>query len=621
MSLILIVSIVIRLVALAGSILLLHRLRDWRVGFLSLILALMTARQVLTLIVERDSWQLSITGQLSELPGLSVSVLAFLAVFFLERALKEREQVMVALGESELTVHALLENASQGIVVVDRGGRITIVNAMTEELFGYPRDEMLGRTIEFLVPEKLAEAHAAHRAGYFSEPHTRPMGLGLDLAGRRKDGSEFPVEISLSHMEGKGGPLAVGFITDITERRKAEEERRNLEEQLRQATKMEAVGRLAGGIAHDFNNMLTALLGFSEVVLDHVEEGHPLREGAEEVRKTCQRSALLVRQLLAVSRRQLVQPTILDLNNRIKEMETMLRGLIGEDIDLVTDLNPALSPVKADAGQMEQVLLNLVVNARDAMPTGGRLTIRTDNVDLDNTSTTRHFDLQPGPYVMMAVIDSGEGMDSELLAHIFEPFFTTKEKGKGTGLGLATVYGIIKQGGGSIWAYSEPDIGTTFKIYLPRVDKTRAPVSLEKDLGVGEEHPEVSYLSTGTVLVVEDENAVRIAVRENLKKAGFNVLEARDGAEALQVVEQHKGHVELVVTDVVMPKMSGPELVARLATSNPEVKALYISGHADTALAHHGILEEGIPFLEKPFTRAALTRKVRDVLKQRHNKD
>ena len=260
--------------------------------------------------------------------------------------------------------------ASQGIVVADRGGRITIVNAMTEELFGYPRDEMLGRTIELLVPEKLAEAHAAHRAGYFSEPRTRPMGLGLDLAGRRKDGSEFPVEISLSHMEGKGGPLAVGFITDITERRKAEEERRNLEKQLRQATKMEAVGRLAGGIAHDFNNLLTTLLGFSEVVLDHVEEGHPLREGAEEVRKTCQRSALLVRQLLAVSRRQLVQPTILDLNNRIKEMETMLRGLIGEDIDLVTDLNPALSPVKADAGQMEQVLLNLVVNARDAMPRG-----------------------------------------------------------------------------------------------------------------------------------------------------------------------------------------------------------------------------------------------------------
>jgi PAS domain S-box-containing protein len=478
---------------------------------------------------------------------------------------------------------------------------------MAERMFGYRREEIVGKKLEVLMPEKVAGDHERHRRGYFESPRSRPMGLGMDLVARRKDGSEFPVEISLSHVPTADGTVAVAFVNDVSERRRSENERQKLERTLEHATKMEAVGRLAGGIAHDFNNLLTALSGFAEVVLDELPEHHMLREGAKETLKTCQRSTSLVRRLLAVSRRQMLQPEIIDLNPKIAEIERMLRGVLGEDIELLVKLQPELGFVRADQSQIEQVLLNLVVNARDAMPTGGRLVIQTASVDVDEAFEDQHLGLKPGPYVLISVSDTGSGMDRETLEHIFEPFFTTKERGKGTGLGLATVYGIVSQSDGRIWAYSEPGKGTTFRICLPRILRSGEPEASAVP-------PEPAGQGTETVLVVEDETTVRLVAVGSLKKAGYRVLEASHGEEALRVASGHEGPIHLVLTDVLMPGIHGPELVKRLQETRPALRALYMSGHADDALLHHGILEGGLSFLEKPFTRNDLTKKVREVL-------
>lgn len=514
------------------------------------------------------------------------------------------------LYDSEQTVRALFDNAAQGIISVDPRGHIRSVNPMAEELFGYAREELLGKNVDMLLPESMRNVHARHRSDYFAHPRTRPMGQGLDLQGRRKDGSEFPVEISLSHIETNEGGIAVAFINDITERKSALKEKEKLEHRLEHATKMEAVGRLAGGIAHDFNNLLTALSGFSEIVLDELPEDHPLYEGALETHKTCQRSASLVRRLLAVSRRQILQPQLLDLNHKIAEIEKMLRGLLGEDIELRVRLGKRLGIVRADESQIEQVILNLVVNARDAMPQGGRLTVETEVVDIDDAFVEHHVGIRPGPHVLITVSDTGEGMDEETLEHIFEPFFTTKGKGKGTGLGLATVYGIVQQSNGNIWVYSEPGRGTTFKIYLPQVDRRGHGPRDDPTSGDGRRGSE-------TILVVEDENTVRLVTVSNLRKAGYNVLEARDGEEALQIASAYREPIALVLTDVVMPRMNGPEVLRKLSERFPEIRGIYMSGHADDALAHHGVIEEGLAFLEKPFTREELTKRVREILDQR----
>lgn len=513
------------------------------------------------------------------------------------------------LHDSEQTVRALFENAAQGIVSVDREGRIQSVNPMAEQLFGYTRDELLGENVDKLLPESMRKAHVRHRSDYFASPRTRPMGQGLDLQGRRKDGTEFPVEISLSHIQTNEEGFAVAFINDITERKIALREKQKLEHRLEHATKMEAVGRLAGGIAHDFNNLLTALSGFAEIVLDELPEDHPLYEGALETHKTCQRSASLVRRLLAVSRRQILQPQVLDLNHKIGEIEKMLHGLLGEDIELRVKRGKKLGLVRADESQMEQVILNLVVNARDAMPQGGRLTIETGRVDVDDAFVEHHFGIRPGPHVLLTVSDTGEGMDEDTLEHIFEPFFTTKAKGKGTGLGLATVYGIVQQSSGNIWVYSEPGQGTTFKIYLPQVDRAGHRPGRESRQRDGNQGSE-------TILVVEDENTVRLVTVSHLRKAGYDVLEARDGEEAIRVAAEHGEPIALVLTDVVMPRMNGPEVLRRLRERFPGIKAVYMSGHADDALAHHGVIEEGLAFLEKPFTRDELTQRVREILDQ-----
>jgi PAS domain S-box-containing protein len=386
------------------------------------------------------------------------------------------------------------------------------------------------------------------------------------------------------------------------------EELQRTQDQLVQARKMEAIGRLAGGVAHDFNNLLTAIIGYSELLLGELNPYDPRRGDVEEINKAADRAAVLTRQLLAFSRKQVLQPQVLDLNTTVSNMEKMLRRLIGEDIDLVTILDPALGQVKADPGQIDQVLMNLAVNARDAMPRGGKLTIETMNAYLDENYARQHVDVQPGSYVMLAVSDTGLGMDEETLSHLFEPFFTTKDVGQGTGLGLSTVYGIVKQSGGHLWVYSEPGQGTTFKVYLPRVEEA---AEAAQRIQV----PTESLQGREIVLLVEDADVVRDLARLVLLQRGYTVLEARDGEEAIQICEQHEGPVHLIVTDVVMPGgMSGRQLAERLATLRPEMKVLYMSGYTDNAIVHHGVLEPGMAFLQKPFAPEALARKVRETL-------
>ncbi|MGC1936617.1 MAG: ATP-binding protein, partial [Candidatus Acidiferrales bacterium] len=399
---------------------------------------------------------------------------------------------------------------------------------------------------------------------------------------------------------GQGEVLGViSMALDITDRKQ-------LEAQLRQAQKMEAVGRLAGGIAHDFNNLLMVIQGYTELLLDKLGAQHPLRRNADQIHDASQRAASLTRQLLAFSRKQMLAPQVLNIQSVVSDMEKMLRRLIGEDVELVTTNPQGLWHVKADRSQIEQVILNLAVNSRDAMPDGGKLTIETSNVELDN-SYSRHAVVEPGEYVLLAVSDTGCGMDSDTQAHVFEPFFTTKEKGKGTGLGLATVYGIVKQSGGYIWVYSEIAKGTSFKVYLPRVREPElAP----------QQKPEAMSPVRGseTILLVEDEKGVRELAREYLEQIGYRVLQADNAAQALEIARKHAGLIELLFTDVVMGGMSGRQLAEEMQKLRPEIKILYMSGYTDEAIVHHGILGRGSVLLQKPFTLNSLAIKVRETL-------
>jgi PAS domain S-box-containing protein len=654
---------------------------------------------------------------------------------------KDDESSGKDLGESLLS-HGLLEAIPDAMVAVNAEGVMVQVNSRTEELFGYTRDELIGRSIEMLVPDRQREQHRHHRDQFRERPKIRRMGAGLDLFGRRRDGSEFPVEISLSPVEDAQGMLVLSAIRDISDRKQIEEQlRRALEELerrkgrqlreyqnrlaltvdssqdaiigktldgtithwnkgaeaiygyrpeevigksisilapqdrpdevgeilkrigrgerveyfesvrvakdgrrlnvsicvspvedengrivgasaiarditaqkraedlLRQAQKMEAVGRLAGGVAHDFNNILGIITASCELLRSRGDDEAVSSPYLDNIWEAAGRGASLTRQLLAFSRKQPLQMRVLDLNERLKEAVKLLKPLMGDDVQITLVPRTPAAIIEADAGQVDQIVLNLALNARDAMPKGGKLILETAVQEFDEAFVRQHPVVKTGRYVLLAISDNGMGMDETTATRIFEPFFTTKESGKGTGLGLATVYGIVKQSGGHIWVYSEPNRGTTFKIYLP---------SAEHKIGKAarREVEELPPRRDGTtVLLVEDEPIMRSLTRQLLQEHGYQVVEANDGKAALELLDAHHGAVELMLTDVVMRGMSGPELALRLMDTHPAVKVVYMSGYTGELISQKGDLGQGIPLLEKPFTRLALLRAVENAL-------
>jgi PAS domain S-box-containing protein len=625
-----------------------------------------------------------------------------------------------------------LEALPDAILAVDRKGIILQVNSQVEKLFGYHREQLVGKRVEMLVPERFRGQHTTHREDFAAHPKTRRMGTGLELFGRRRNGSEFPVEISLSPVSVDGGTLVLSAIRDISDRKRIEEElrraheelsqrtaeqigeyrarlasiidssedailakgldgtitswnrgaeriygytaeevigrnismlvpgdrpneipeilrkiargesiehyesarltkdgrrldvsisisplrdisgevvgasaiarditaQRRAEDQLRQSQKMEAVGRLAGGVAHDFNNVLGIINACAEFLRDRIDAASEPAVYVENIKKATDRAAALTRQLLAFSRKQVVKPIILDLNDRLKDMTKLLRPLMGDDVEIQVVPRSQSAIVEADPGQLDQIVMNLAVNARDAMPKGGRFILETDVVDFDQHFAEQHPPLKPGKYVMLAVSDTGSGMEKETLTRIFEPFFTTKEPGKGTGLGLSTVYGIAQQSGGHIWVYSEPGRGTTFKVYLPSAaHKLTSASSVEAEAVVPKR--------VARILLVEDDEIMRSLTRKLLQEQGYSVVEAGNGKAALDWAEANPGQIDLLLTDVVMPVMSGPELAERLSHSHSGLKVVYMSGYTGELMEASERLKHGV-LLEKPFTRTAL---------------
>jgi PAS domain S-box-containing protein len=645
----------------------------------------------------------------------------------------ERHVDSPALSAEVLLSTDLLEAVPDAIVAVDRDGTILQVNSQVQELFGYDRSELIGKRVEMLVPERFRDRHYDHRRGFAESPKVRRMGPGLDLFGRRRNGSEFPVEISLSPVLVEGGTVVLSAIRDISDRKRIEEElrhahadltqrtaeqigeyrarlaliidssedaiigktldgtitswnkgaqriygytpeevigknisilapsdrpdeipgilgriargestehyesvrvtkegrrlnvsitvsplrdmngeivgasaiarditeQRRAEAQLRQAQKMEAIGRLAGGVAHDFNNVLGIINACNEFLRDRIDPASEPSIYVQNIKKATERGASLTRQLLAFSRKQVVKPVVLNLNERLKEITKLLRPLMGDDIEVLIAPRTESAIVEADPGQLDQIVMNLAVNARDAMPDGGRFILETDVVEFDQHFADQYQPLSPGKYILLAVSDSGIGMDKATLTRIFEPFFTTKQPGKGTGLGLATVYGIAKQSGGHIWVYSEPGRGTTFKLYLPSAEnklESSSPAKAEDA---------IPKLEGKTILLAEDDEIMRSLTGKMLQEQGYIVVGVNDGKSALAWAEANPARMDLLLTDVVMPGISGPELADRLTHSNPKLKVVYMSGYTGELMSTHEGLKHGI-LLEKPFTRTAL---------------
>ena len=516
-------------------------------------------------------------------------------VFILSLDITDRKR-----SEAEwIRLSTAMEQVADAVILTSDRGEIQYVNPAFELMTGYRREEVLGANPRILSSGK-------HDTDFYAEIWQR-LQTGATWQGqiqnRRKDGSLYTQATTISPVCSDTGAIVsyVGLGRDVTVEVK-------LQQDIRQSQKMETIGRLAGGIAHDFNNLLSVIIAYADVAMSEIPENNPLHGDIANIRQAGDRAASLTKQLLAFSRKQVLQPMVLDLNRIVAEMSGLIQRLIGENIEFTTTLTEDLGRVRADPAQLEQVLMNLAANARDAMPHGGKLSIGTANAELDETYTSAHVAVKPGHYVMLSVSDTGKGMDEETRNRIFEPFFTTKEAGKGTGLGMATVYGIVKQSGGSIWVYSEPNEGTTFKIYLPRdaseaAPKKPPPLDTARRSHAGE-----------TVLIVEDEDGVRRIAERILGGEGYKVLAASSGQEAISISAEHPRPIDLLLTDVVMPQMNGSELAGRIAQRNPGLRVLYMSGYTDDVIVRHGMLKPDIRFIGKPFNSAALRRKVREVL-------
>jgi PAS domain S-box-containing protein len=523
----------------------------------------------------------------------------------LEQDIAARRVAEAALIESEARFRSLIESAPEGIFV-QSGEHFVYANPAILRLLGADKPEDLVGTE--LMARIAPENHEAVRERIRTQRETGQPAPPRDQEYLRLDGSRISVETTAVAVRYQGRDAHLVFVRDTTERKRAEAEREKLQTQLIQAQKMESVGRLAGGVAHDFNNLLTVILGHAELALTQVDPGQPFHADLQEVLKAAQRSADLTRQLLTFARKQTVTPRVLDLNEAVTSTLKMLKRLIGEDIDLLWSPSAELWPIKVDPTQVDQILANLCVNARDAIAGVGKVTVETQNVTLDEAYCAAHLGCEPGEYVLLAVSDNGCGMSKETLEHLFEPFFTTKGVGQGTGLGLATVYGIVKQNNGHINVYSEVEQGTTFRIYLPRcADKTKSQEGPAEAPKRGEE----------TVLLVEDEPAILRLGQIILERLGYTVLVAGTPGEAMRLAQEHAGEIQLLITDVVMPEMNGRDLSKRLLSLYPQLKRLFTSGYTAGVIAHRGVIEEGVQFLQKPFTPSTLSAKVREVLDEK----
>ena len=508
----------------------------------------------------------------------------------LTKQLEEHRRLDEALQHSEERFRLFSEAAFEGLVIHEQG-RIMDLNSALARMFGYEADEMMGRSIwEFLTPESRQVA----------EPLvTLQRETTYELAGVRRNGEVFPIEVRVRNLPWRGRNLRVVAVRDITERKR-------LEEQLREAQKLEAIGRLAGGVAHDFNNLLTIIGGYAELLLERLEPADPRHEAAREILQASQKAAGLARQLLAFGRRQVLQPRVIQLNELVQGTYRLLRRTIGEHIEIELSLSPDAGNVRADPTQIEQVLLNLALNARDAMPNGGRLTIATASVDLHAGTIRAEEPVPEGHYVLLSVTDTGCGMDEATRSRIFEPFFTTKPLGHGAGLGLAVVYGIVRQHGGVIEVESSPGKGTTFRVYLPRVEEPISPLGMVTLDG--------KPRGSETLLLLEDEEGVRTMTRRALESLGYTVLEAATPSAAQDICQNHPGPIHMLITDVILPEMSGRRLAEMARQWRPGLRVLFLSGYSDGEIERAGVLQAGLNFLAKPFSLESLARKIREVL-------